>query len=87
VNCVVAGWIATPRGLAEAAAMTPQEREAAGPLVPMQTIVRAVIDLIRDDAARGRYSRAAGPRLRKQMPARGGERRSDPGASQRASVS
>jgi NAD(P)-dependent dehydrogenase (short-subunit alcohol dehydrogenase family) len=54
VNCIVPGWIATPRGLAEAAAMTPQEREAAGPMVSMPTIVNAVIGLTRDDAARGR---------------------------------
>jgi NAD(P)-dependent dehydrogenase (short-subunit alcohol dehydrogenase family) len=54
VNCIVPGWIATPRGLAEAAAMTPQEREAAGPMVSMPTIVNAVIGLIRDGAARGR---------------------------------
>jgi NAD(P)-dependent dehydrogenase (short-subunit alcohol dehydrogenase family) len=54
VNCIVPGWIATPRGLAEASEMTPEERAAAGPMVPMQTIVSAVIDLIRDEAARGR---------------------------------
>src|SRR5919112_6528500 len=33
MNCIVPGWIATPRGLREAAAMTPAQREAAGPLV------------------------------------------------------
>jgi NAD(P)-dependent dehydrogenase (short-subunit alcohol dehydrogenase family) len=54
INCIVPGWIATPRGLAEAAAMTPQEREAAGPMVSMHPIVDAVIDLIRDETAHGR---------------------------------
>jgi NAD(P)-dependent dehydrogenase (short-subunit alcohol dehydrogenase family) len=54
INCVVPGWIATPRGLREAAAMTPGAREAAGPLVAMETITGAVIELIRDDTARGR---------------------------------
>jgi NAD(P)-dependent dehydrogenase (short-subunit alcohol dehydrogenase family) len=54
VNCVAPGWIATPRGLAEAEAMTPQERQVAGPMVPMETIVNAVIDLIQDHTARGR---------------------------------
>jgi NAD(P)-dependent dehydrogenase (short-subunit alcohol dehydrogenase family) len=54
VNCVVPGWIATPRGVAEAAAMTPHEREAAGPMVPMETVVATVVELIRDPNARGR---------------------------------
>jgi NAD(P)-dependent dehydrogenase (short-subunit alcohol dehydrogenase family) len=54
MNCIVPGWIATPRGLREAAAMTPAAREAAGPMVAMETITDAVIELIRDDAARGR---------------------------------
>ncbi len=39
VNCIVPGWIATPRGLREAAAMTDAERAAAGPMVPMETIL------------------------------------------------
>jgi NAD(P)-dependent dehydrogenase (short-subunit alcohol dehydrogenase family) len=54
MNCIVPGWIATPRGLREAAAMTPAEREAAGPMVPMEAITDSVVDLIRDDTARGR---------------------------------
>jgi NAD(P)-dependent dehydrogenase (short-subunit alcohol dehydrogenase family) len=54
MNCIVPGWIATPRGLREAAAMTPAERDAAGPMVSMEAITDAVIDLIRDDTARGR---------------------------------
>ena len=36
VNCIVPGWIATPRGLREAAAMTDAERAAAGPMVAME---------------------------------------------------
>lgn len=54
VNCVVPGWIATPRGLREAAAMTDAERAAAGPMVAMETITAAVTDLLADDTARGR---------------------------------
>jgi NAD(P)-dependent dehydrogenase (short-subunit alcohol dehydrogenase family) len=54
LNCIVPGWIATPRGLREAEAMTPAERDAAGPMVPMKTITDAVIELIHDDTARGR---------------------------------
>jgi len=54
VNCVVPGWIATPRGLREAAAMTDEERTAAGSMVAMETITAAVSDLLADDTARGR---------------------------------
>ena len=54
VNCIVPGWIATPRGLREAAAMTEAERAAAGPMVAMETITAAVIKLLGDGTARGR---------------------------------
>jgi NAD(P)-dependent dehydrogenase (short-subunit alcohol dehydrogenase family) len=54
VNCIVPGWIATPRGLREAAAMTDAERAAAGPMVAMETITAAVIGLLADGTARGR---------------------------------
>jgi NAD(P)-dependent dehydrogenase (short-subunit alcohol dehydrogenase family) len=54
VNCVVPGWIATPRGLREAAAMTDAERAAAGPMVAMDTITAAVSDLLADATAVGR---------------------------------
>jgi NAD(P)-dependent dehydrogenase (short-subunit alcohol dehydrogenase family) len=54
VNCIVPGWIATPRGLREAAAMTDLERAAAGPMVAMETITTSVSDLLADNTARGR---------------------------------
>jgi NAD(P)-dependent dehydrogenase (short-subunit alcohol dehydrogenase family) len=54
VNCIVPGWIATPRGVQEAEAMTAPERAAAGPMVAMETITAAVSNLIADDTARGR---------------------------------
>src|SRR5215208_836419 len=54
VNCIVPGWIATPRGLREAAAMTDAERAAAGPMVAMETITAALSELLADETARGR---------------------------------
>ena len=54
VNCIVPGWIATPRGLREAAAMTGAERAAAGPMVAMEAITAAVSELLADHTARGR---------------------------------
>jgi hypothetical protein len=54
VNCIVPGWIATPRGLREAAAMTDAGRVAAGPMVAIETITAAVRDILADAAARGR---------------------------------
>ncbi len=53
VNCIVPGWIATPRGLREAAAMSEAERAAAGPMVAMETITVAVSELLADDVLRG----------------------------------
>src|SRR4051812_32317412 len=54
VNCIVPGWIATPRGIREAEAMTAAERAAAGPMVAMETITAAVSDLVADETARRR---------------------------------
>jgi hypothetical protein len=54
VNCVVPGWIAPPRALREAEAMTDAERAAAGPMVAMDTIAATVSDLLADHTARGR---------------------------------
>jgi hypothetical protein len=47
LNCIVPGWIATPRGQREAAAMTDAQRAAAGPMV-------GVADLLDDHTACGR---------------------------------
>jgi NAD(P)-dependent dehydrogenase (short-subunit alcohol dehydrogenase family) len=54
VNCIVPGWIATPRALREAAEMTGAERAAAGPMIAMDTITAAVSDLLANETARGR---------------------------------
>jgi NAD(P)-dependent dehydrogenase (short-subunit alcohol dehydrogenase family) len=54
VNCVVPGWIATERGEAELATMTPAERAAAPVPVPMNEVADAVVQLVHDDTAVGR---------------------------------
>jgi NAD(P)-dependent dehydrogenase (short-subunit alcohol dehydrogenase family) len=54
VNCVVPDWIATERGQAELAAMSPEERAAAPPQVSMQEVAEAVFELVRDDRLAGR---------------------------------
>ena len=53
VNCVAPGWIRTERAEAELARMTPQERTAAPPPIPLETVADAVVELIRDDGRRG----------------------------------
>jgi NAD(P)-dependent dehydrogenase (short-subunit alcohol dehydrogenase family) len=54
VSCVVPGWIATERGLAELAAMAPAERAAAAPMVAEDAVAGAVVALARDEDAGGR---------------------------------
>jgi NAD(P)-dependent dehydrogenase (short-subunit alcohol dehydrogenase family) len=54
VSCVVPGWIATERGLAELAAMPPAERAAAAPMVAEDAVAGAVVALARDEDAGGR---------------------------------
>jgi NAD(P)-dependent dehydrogenase (short-subunit alcohol dehydrogenase family) len=50
MNCVVPGWILTERAQQELDAMTPQEREAAPPAIPMDVVAGAVLRLLADDA-------------------------------------
>ena len=54
VNCVVPDWIATERGQAELARMSPAERAESPEQVPMEEVAGAVVDLVRDDRAAGR---------------------------------
>lgn len=54
VNCVVPGWIATERALAELAAMSDKERRAVDEPVPMSVVAAAIVDLLTDKAAMGR---------------------------------
>jgi NAD(P)-dependent dehydrogenase (short-subunit alcohol dehydrogenase family) len=63
VSCVVPGWIATERGLAERAAMTPAERAAAPPMVPEDDVAGAVVALARDEDAAGRVVALSGDGL------------------------
>jgi NAD(P)-dependent dehydrogenase (short-subunit alcohol dehydrogenase family) len=47
VDCVVPDWIATER-------LTPEERSAVPPPIPLDTVASAVLRLIRDDSLAGR---------------------------------
>ena len=51
--CVIPDWIGLDRAKAQLAAMTPEQRAAAPPLIPTHLVVDAVLDLIDDDAASG----------------------------------
>ena len=53
VHCVVPGWIATGRAVAELDAMSAAERAAASVQIPMDRIADAVVRLVRDDRAAG----------------------------------
>jgi 3-oxoacyl-[acyl-carrier protein] reductase len=53
VSCVVPGWIALPRARDELAAMDPEERVAAAPLVPVGQVTDEVIRLIVDPSSGG----------------------------------
>jgi NAD(P)-dependent dehydrogenase (short-subunit alcohol dehydrogenase family) len=54
VNCVVPDWIGLDRAKAELAAMTPEERAAAPPLVDPADIAKTVLDLACDESLAGR---------------------------------
>jgi NAD(P)-dependent dehydrogenase (short-subunit alcohol dehydrogenase family) len=54
VNCVVPDWVATERGERELAALTPAERAATPPLIPLDTLTDAVVTLIERDDLAGR---------------------------------
>ena len=54
VNCIVPDWILTARAEQELAGMTPDERAAAPEPVPLDTLTRAIVELVRDDALAGR---------------------------------
>ena len=56
VNCVVPGWIATERAVAELDAMSAGERAAAPIPVPVDVVADAVVHLVRDDSAAGRVT-------------------------------
>jgi NAD(P)-dependent dehydrogenase (short-subunit alcohol dehydrogenase family) len=54
VNCLVPDWIGTDRAHRELAAMTPEQRAAAPPLIPLRSITDAVVECIRDEQLAGR---------------------------------
>lgn len=54
VNCVVPGWIGLERAHAQLAAMPPDERAQAPPLVPPEQVADAVVTLAQDDDLAGR---------------------------------
>jgi NAD(P)-dependent dehydrogenase (short-subunit alcohol dehydrogenase family) len=68
VNCIVPDWIATERGQAELARMTPDERAQAPEQVPMEEIADTVVELIRDDALSGRVALLRGREPRRFLP-------------------
>jgi NAD(P)-dependent dehydrogenase (short-subunit alcohol dehydrogenase family) len=51
--CVVPDWIGLDRAHEQLAAMPPEQRSAAPPLIPPEDVVNAVLDLVRDDTRSG----------------------------------
>jgi NAD(P)-dependent dehydrogenase (short-subunit alcohol dehydrogenase family) len=68
VNCVVPDWIATERGQAELARMSPAERAEAPEQVPMEEVADTVVELVRDDALAGRVVLLRGGEPRRFLP-------------------
>lgn len=67
-NCVVPDWIATGRGQAELARMSPAERADAPLQVPMEEVADAVVYLARDDDLAGRVILLCGGEPRRFLP-------------------
>jgi NAD(P)-dependent dehydrogenase (short-subunit alcohol dehydrogenase family) len=68
VNCVVPDWIATERGQAELARMSPAERARPPEQVTMEEIADTIIELIRDDGLAGRVVVLRGGEPRQFLP-------------------
>jgi NAD(P)-dependent dehydrogenase (short-subunit alcohol dehydrogenase family) len=68
VNCVVPDWIATERGQAELARMSPGERARAPEQVPMEEIADTVVELVRADDLAGRVVVLRGGEPRRFLP-------------------
>lgn len=54
VSCVVPGWIALPRTVAELADLAPEQRAATPPLIPPAEIAGLVLGLVEDESSGGR---------------------------------
>lgn len=68
VNCVVPDWIATERGQAELARMSPAERARAPEQVPMEEVAATVVELVRADELAGRVVVLRGGETRRFLP-------------------
>jgi NAD(P)-dependent dehydrogenase (short-subunit alcohol dehydrogenase family) len=69
VNCVVPGWIGLDRAHRERAAMTPQQRAAAGPLVDPNELTNTILWLALDETLAGRVAIAYGNAPAQLLPA------------------
>ena len=54
VNCICPDFVDTPAARRSLERMTPEERAAAPPLVPVDRVAEAVLDLVEDDTLAGR---------------------------------
>jgi len=54
VNCICPDWVDTPAARRSLERATPEERAAAPPLVPVERVAEAILDLVRDDSLAGR---------------------------------
>jgi NAD(P)-dependent dehydrogenase (short-subunit alcohol dehydrogenase family) len=54
VNCICPDWVDTPAARRSLEQATPEERAAAPPLVPVERVADAILDLVRDDSLAGR---------------------------------
>ena len=68
VNCVGPDWIATERGQAELARMSPAERAQAPEQVPMEEIADTVVELVRADDLAGHVVVLRGGEPRRFLP-------------------
>ena len=54
VNCICPDWVDTPAARRSLERATPEERAAAPPLVPVERVAEAILDLVRDESLAGR---------------------------------
>jgi NAD(P)-dependent dehydrogenase (short-subunit alcohol dehydrogenase family) len=54
VTCLVPDWLGTERAIEEYAGMTPQERAANPPPIPLEEVADAVLELAGDESLAGR---------------------------------
>ena len=54
VNCICPDWVDTPAARRSLERATPEERAAAPPLVPVERVADAILDLVSDESLAGR---------------------------------